>query len=253
VVRNDAVVVEEVARMRRVPDDAPSAWLRDVEWNGFDPSGWSDSTWVLHPMWVRRDHVLWASADLALGQRQTMVRHFTDKEPWPEPISPEWTRLYWAEFIERFDLASEFDRLGPMAFFGGKDVPSPVHYGILGPGEGDLDREVLEVLLTCLSGLSPEGAGTACYAYWDHVAVFWHDDNGPGKLFEGPLSAVPSLIGLETPQDPSPTNFWPIDRSWFVYTDPDSSATKVSGSASAIDALRAHPDLETRDWAPASA
>ncbi|MFN8168446.1 MAG: hypothetical protein U0S36_06655 [Candidatus Nanopelagicales bacterium] len=246
-VRDDAVV-EEVAGMRRVLDDAPLAWLSDVDWNGFDPSGWSDSTWVLHPMWVRRDHPLWASPDLTLEQRDTMARQFTDTYAWHEPLGPDWTRLSWADFTERFDLASEFDRLGPAAFFGGKNVPAPGRYGIVGPGEGDLDPEVLGVLVRCLSEHSPDGAQTACYAYWDHVAVFWHVDSGRGKLFEGSLAAIPSLIGLETSQDPSPTNFWPIDRSWFVYSDPDSSATKVSGSASVINALRACTHLETRDW-----
>ena len=43
----------------------------------------------------------------------------------------------------------------------------------------------------------------------------------------------------------APTNVWPEDRAWFVYADWDLWATKVSGSPSLIDALRADTILET--------
>ena len=35
----------------------------------------------------------------------------------------------------------------------------------------------------------------------------------------------------------TPSNIWPADRSWFVYTDYDLWATRISGSQALIDAL----------------
>ena len=46
----------------------------------------------------------------------------------------------------------------------------------------------------------------------------------------------------------TPSNFWPSDRSWFVYTDWDLWGTKVSGPAVLINAIRSDPNLETLDW-----
>ena len=43
----------------------------------------------------------------------------------------------------------------------------------------------------------------------------------------------------------SPSNFWPEDQSWFVYTDWDRSSTKVSGNADLINRLATDPELET--------
>jgi len=46
----------------------------------------------------------------------------------------------------------------------------------------------------------------------------------------------------------TPSNLWPDDRSWFVYTDADLMATKVKGSAALIAALVDDVHLETLRW-----
>ncbi|WP_347661030.1 hypothetical protein [Micromonospora sp. B9E7] len=46
----------------------------------------------------------------------------------------------------------------------------------------------------------------------------------------------------------SPTNLWPEDRSWMVWTDYDLQGSKVSGSKSLIEAVERHPVLETTAW-----
>jgi hypothetical protein len=43
----------------------------------------------------------------------------------------------------------------------------------------------------------------------------------------------------------TPNNIWPADRSWFIYTDSDLLATRISGSTELIAALRADDDLDT--------
>ena len=46
----------------------------------------------------------------------------------------------------------------------------------------------------------------------------------------------------------SPSNIWPEDRSWFVYSDWDLSGTRVSGTAKLIDAVVADLKLETINY-----
>ena len=45
-----------------------------------------------------------------------------------------------------------------------------------------------------------------------------------------------------------PTNLWPADHNWFLWTDYDLQATKVSGDVSLIDALAGSAQLECSDW-----
>ncbi len=59
--------------------------------------------------------------------------------------------------------------------------------------------------------------------------------------------ALTELVDLYDDDDlpGSPSNIWPDDKAWFIYTDYDLWATKVSGSADLISRLAADPELET--------
>jgi hypothetical protein len=46
----------------------------------------------------------------------------------------------------------------------------------------------------------------------------------------------------------SPTNIWPSGREWFVWTDYDLQASKVSGDPTLITALHVEPRLECIEW-----
>ena len=46
----------------------------------------------------------------------------------------------------------------------------------------------------------------------------------------------------------TPTNFWPTDRNWFVWTDWDLLGTKVCGPEELMLGLEAHPAVEVIDW-----
>ena len=61
--------------------------------------------------------------------------------------------------------------------------------------------------------------------------------------------AIKQLVDAEAGRFGTPTNWWPSDRSWFVYTDWDLWATKVSGPAALVDSIRKDDWLETIDWA----
>ena len=71
-------------------------------------------------------------------------------------------------------------------------------------------------------------------------------------MFAGRLSDAADLVkgrGLSC----TPSNLWPDDRSWLVYTDADLMATKVSGSAALIAELVNDVHLETLRWQPPAA
>nr|WP_052478157.1 hypothetical protein [Kibdelosporangium sp. MJ126-NF4]CEL16508.1 hypothetical protein [Kibdelosporangium sp. MJ126-NF4] len=67
-------------------------------------------------------------------------------------------------------------------------------------------------------------------------------------LLRGPLDAVPELVAE---MSTTPSNLWPADRSWFVYTDWDLWATRISGPPELIAAVTAHSELETTRWSNA--
>jgi hypothetical protein len=58
------------------------------------------------------------------------------------------------------------------------------------------------------------------------------------------LSELPDFYDWEAAVG-SPSNIWPEDRSWFVYTDSDLHGTRVSGPAELIASLAADNALET--------
>ncbi len=80
------------------------------------------------------------------------------------------------------------------------------------------------------------------------VASLASGDFDHPTLLSGPLKAIRELVEGENPYESTPSNFWPHDRTWFVWTDWDLWATKISGSPALIDAVRAEPDLETINW-----
>lgn len=145
-------------------------------------------------------------------------------------------RLRWSEYAERHGLTP------------GSTWPNDLWFGagiadnLDPPLEGSLEDEDLRLLLQVLSQYTDTDAwanGIASYGlipWFDQVCVF-----------EGELSEIRSAVnasGLTS----TPDNFWPADRSWFVYTDVDLWATKISGSPELIAAIKAEPAFETSDW-----
>jgi hypothetical protein len=102
-------------------------------------------------------------------------------------------------------------------------------------------------LTSVLAEASPSGPLTECFAFY--TALPRVTSTPPPALWSGPLSSVTQFVATGEYRF-SPTNLWPTDRSWFVWTDCDLMGTKVSGARSLIDRLRAHPELETVLWPP---
>jgi hypothetical protein len=112
--------------------------------------------------------------------------------------------------------------------------------------EGSLDEASLEALISVLARSSTAGLLTGCFAFY--AALPAGDFEDPA-LRSGPLSGVAEFVAAGEYRS-SPTNLWPIDRSWFVWTDWDLMGTKVRGARSLIERLGAHSELETVLWSP---
>jgi hypothetical protein len=210
--------------MHRVTDPSTElAWLADRPVHegatGYAPGGWEASTWVLSALHERR------------------------RRGWP------WRRVTWAEYLRRPGNDSGIRSVPPSYRWFDHPVTRPT---VRRPDEGSLDLDSFTVLLSTLAGTGPDGARSDCYAYWGVLAasVDWPAHGvGQGALWTGPVSALPELLLANGGRyATTPTNVWPADRSWFVWTDWDLDGTRVSGSAGLVDAVRRHPALETTSW-----
>ncbi|WP_112670014.1 hypothetical protein [Micromonospora saelicesensis] len=248
--------------MERV--EAPArllTWLADrpvrEATTGYDAAGWQSSTWVLHSMYE--------NPSLAgLGTHDELRRHRLESgDLAPEiigginldegtadsgiplgfvvrPGSP-WRRALWSQHLTEGQAS---DRSYPPChrWFPHRSWPVAVQP----PPEGSLDEESLDALLDTLSRWSVDGPETNCVAFYASLPAGNFDNP---HVWRGPLSAVPELLEERGGPYPfSPTNLWPTDRSWFIWTDFDLLGTKVSGSEQLVEAIKSHPALETVEW-----
>jgi hypothetical protein len=156
---------------------------------------------------------------------------------WAEPPGEEWTRLRWAELWRRLGVdPAGLEGYPSFEWFPYRSWP----VNMAAPGEGSLDRAQFARLLGHLEAVSDRGGGTPCIASYGACAIgeYNHD-----VLYRGALREAASLLDDDTLSG-SPSNLWPEDRSWLVYTDWDLWATKVSGTGELIDRLERDPELE---------
>jgi hypothetical protein len=223
---------------------------------GYDAEGWEATTWILHAMFENPDRPADATYDDAekatsrrrVGRRWRRLRRAErvldelmdattvtgtplGRTAWP---GAGWRRLPWTELGERLGVDPLSSRPGPGSF-PYRSWP----LSIAPPGEGSLDREQFRRLVARLGARSPAGPDTACVAFY---GLLLGNDLTP-RLYTGRLAELAGLYDDEAVPG-SPSNLWPADRSWLVYTDWDLWGTKVSGDASLIAALEADPELE---------
>ncbi len=246
---------------RAITESAATEWLGDRTDErlptGLDAHGWERSTWILHAMYeievdgpvptfdeLRRSRVEAGLEEPAIvGDVNLDDVTIATGGPLGLVDRPEgsgWHRLMWGELALRLGSSLVGQKYPPcFRWFPYSSWPASIQP----PPEGSLDGESLVHLGEVLEGYS---GSEGCVALYSFLAAGMAED--VDRCFEGPVTALRDLVEPGTGRVGTPSNIWPVDQSWFVYTDWDLWGTKVSGPAALIDALEAHERLETLSW-----
>ncbi|MCP3877319.1 MAG: hypothetical protein GY701_02830 [Sulfitobacter sp.] len=223
---------------------------------GFDQDGWEASVWIAHAMFelpgmdVDYTHDDAHRARLAAGVEQPHIIGEVNLDDVSTVTggqlglvgrpSTEWVRVRWAELAVRLGASLDDQEFPPcFEWFPYRSWPAAMEP----PPEGSLDELSLHALIPHLAAAGPSDE---CVAAYGLVAAGALEE--ATRCFRGPIGRVQELIDRNEWRIGTPSNIWPLDRSWFVYTDWDLWGTKVSGSQALIDQLITDPDLETLVW-----
>jgi hypothetical protein len=181
--------------------------LFDEYVTGYEPQDYPDHCWILHPMY--------------------------------EP-APARRRIRWSEVMERKGrtISRWQYTLSDLVF-----DPDSDELPLERPETGTLDWANLEELVKILARHSVDGVETWCY--WAQSAL--EDLLHPVRIRSGELRETPGLLdpgGDASDHWSFPANWWPQDRSWFMLSDVDLSATEVIGSPELIDEFLGNDFLE---------
>ncbi|MBV6699108.1 hypothetical protein KV557_18625 [Kitasatospora aureofaciens] len=108
------------------------------------------------------------------------------------------------------------------------------------PELGVPDRDCLARLVEVLARHSADGPATECY--WAQAAI--EDAGEPVPAHRGRLDQAVEHHEARPGGMQFPAHWWPLDRSWFVLTDWDLSATEVFGPSALIADLLADEVLD---------
>jgi hypothetical protein len=222
---------------------------------GYDATGWESAIWLLHAMYetderpagLTHDDVARIERAAGISDLPVPVEVFEELLPdavavgsalgrteWP---GPGWKRLRWSEVAARLNVDPLADGVPPSSdSFPYRSWPVTIEP----PGEGSLDREQYLRLVDHLAAVSGDGFRAPCYAFYGACAVGEFDEV---VVYAGELGELAALYDHRDVEG-SPSNIWPDDRSWMVYTDWDLWGTKVSGDPSLTESLLADSELE---------
>ena len=227
---------------------------------GFDAVGWDASVWVLHSMYEEPSKGYELTHDDLRRQRiaaglespiilpgvnlsddtTVLVGNALGMSERPQGV--EVVRLLWRDLAARLGFDLDHNDVPPCyRWFPYQSWP----VGIAAADEGSLDAESLDALVDLLAERSPLGRSTRCVAHYGALATGDFDTVWMRRVLLGDIA---SLVDASDGRSGSPSNWWPEDRSWFVYTDWDLWGTKVSGSRELIDAIANDERLETIAW-----
>jgi hypothetical protein len=259
-----ALLVKQNVAVKRLESDLPLDWVREAATNGGTNHGgvtgykvdiWPASIWILHNLYERpgkdsdkpSDNVETFGIDdggVATGHHKEEAigdfRIVAGQMGRSEDPGPPWLRVRWSELALRVPTAQRSIVLNPsFQWMPEKEWPTRIRR----PTEGSLDREKRVRLVEILTQQSSEGDSTRCVCFFATFATREWDFDHPFRV-EVELKEVLHLYDNEEVIG-SPSNFWPEDRAWFVYSDHDLKASKVSGSEALIQAIVEDTQLET--------
>jgi hypothetical protein len=246
--------------MRRVEPMAPIEWLRDATpksghdgYTGFNVDAWEANTWILNAMYECEIQLPDISAD------ELHNRHLASGEVEPEVVNglnlddlttnsgiPQgrtraphvgWRRLLWSELAAREGSPLASSGVPPcFKWFSYRSWPIRIRSF----AQGSLDRESYLRLSEILLGSTQNGR---IWCYFSPLLT----DLETLVVVEATVSELPSIYDYAEVKG-SPSNIWPEDRSWLVYSDADLSGTRVSGSAELVRRIVADDELETTSY-----
>ncbi|MBT2481555.1 hypothetical protein [Streptomyces sp. ISL-94] len=243
---------------------APSCetdWLTELcgdGTTGFEPPRRPDAAWVLHAMYEHRGRIAGISHHEA---RQAAVGSGAIEPDRLGDIGLEagtatggglgraehpgsrYRRLRWAELSARCgDPVVPEGAYPSLRCFPSAQLDHSWPVGIRPPTEGSLDRPTWDRLVDLLVSYSTDGPDTRCLAYYNPL-MLRDIDFDLLRVRAGRLRDAYALY--DNPEaDFSPSNLWPADRSWVVFTDYDLWATKVVGPEHLVEALLRDPVIE---------
>jgi hypothetical protein len=224
---------------------------------GFDVRTFPASTWLIHAMYEVEmespgSHDEREKQEIADGVRMPLVINGVDTSArttstgtetgWTKAPGEPYGRVRWRDYAARVGLSILQEGQWPSfrgfqgSISGGGSWPENVEP----PAEGSIDEESWRELVRVLVGHSSLGAGTRCLAFYTPWAM--HPSGSP-YLLDGSLGNAAALIDNPSAFG-SPQNFWPESQEWFVYTDYDLQASRISGSPELIAELLANDDLD---------
>ena len=241
-------------------------WLADRSagdgYTGYDAVGWEASTWVLHSIYevpgsdpnITHDDLHRQAVEngrtppavvgsINLDKVSTVVGNSLGMTV----VQPGWARLRWSALAERLSVdVGKSDRPPCHRWLPYRSWPA----SLIPPDEGSLDEESFRALVEVLAAHAPRGHSTSCVAYYSPLACVGVSN----EVFMAgvQLGDVARLVDPEAGRAGTPSNLWPLDRTWMIYTDWDLWGTKVSGSRELIEAVLSVPQLECVSWAPAT-
>ncbi|WP_432562090.1 hypothetical protein [Kineococcus sp. SYSU DK003] len=224
--------------MALLHDRALLDWMgnfRDDGLTGFDHPLGQTSSWILHAAYLdptAADTPGYKPRDVSGGGGGI-------DSPDSQHPAPGWLRRRWADLPNMQDPA-KLEVPPSFRWFPPGSWPRSIH----GPCEGTLDEVSSRALLQVLFQRS-HGADSEVYAYYCPLVA---DDYDQPTLYRGHLGELPPLLPPHGRYRFTPSNLWPADRSWMVWTDYDLWASRISGPPDLIDAVEHHPDLDTLTW-----
>jgi hypothetical protein len=240
----------------------PTEWMRELAddpsregYTGFDLELWDAHIWVLHAMYesdneltggVTADELRKQAIESGQLAPQTVGSVNLDEEavvtgvPLGRSSAPGrgWHRLHWGDLAAAIDAPLGSSGVPPcFRWFPYASWPARIRP----PTEGSLDRESFMRLVTLLESTSTPDTQITCF--YGPLSTRAQDFDTP-LVITRRLADLPSLYDWEEVHG-SPSNIWPQDRSWFIYTDWDLWGTRVSGTAEFVGSVAADRQLET--------
>mgnify|MGYP006919323504 CR=1 FL=1 len=151
--------------------------------------------------------------------------------------SDEVSRVKWQDLATEFSL--EFHPEMNQDSFALNFLKGSWPRYLIAPREGTLDEEECPDLSQVLAPFSND---QPCYFFYDPNSRSAANDF-IGVIYHGGLDEVDALSSEGTYYT-TPTYWWPEDKRWAVFTDPDYTFTIVGGPQELIDAIMVNPGLE---------